>query len=108
VGDGSLLMSISELNTVSLYNIPIKIVVFNDGKYGILEMLSIRDLSRRLESDLGTVDFSKIADGMGLESYLVESIEEFNDIFKYSLKVEKPVLIDVRCSGEEMPTLLRK
>lgn len=106
-GDGSLLMSLMELNTMSYYNIPVKVFVFNDSSYGILGYLSKRDFNREIETYIGAVDFSKVAEGMGVESVHVEEPNELNDIVKDVIRRKKPILVDIVVSRMDIPPLWR-
>ncbi len=108
VGDGSLMMSIQELKTMVEYNINVKIIVFNDSTYGILEMLSVRDIGSRIDGRIGVVNFSKIAEGMGMESLRIDREEDIETAIQDMLKSRGPFLIDVVSSPEEIPTLLRR
>ena len=70
-GDGGFFMNIQELVTVTCYQIPIKIVVFNNGHLGMIRQ--IQDLfygARFCDIELGTgkVDLVAIAKGFGIEA----------------------------------------
>ena len=108
VGDGSLMMSIQELKTIVEYNMDVKIIVFNDSTYGILEMLSIRDIGSRLDGRIGAVNFSMIAEGVGMESIRIDREDDIEPAIKDMLKSRGPMLIDMVSSPEEIPTLLRR
>ena len=100
-GDGSLLMSLMELQTLKYYNIPVKIIVLNDRSYGILSYFSKRELPKEISSDIGKADFYKIAEAFGLEGIKIENAEkldsEFKDVFK---SPNKSILIDIKTSKE--------
>ncbi|MEA2014185.1 MAG: biosynthetic-type acetolactate synthase large subunit [Thermodesulfobacteriota bacterium] len=76
-GDGGFFMNIQELATISYYNLPIKIVVFNNGHLGMIRQ--IQDLfygSRFNDIELGNkVDIVAVAKGFGLEADRV-SVED--------------------------------
>jgi len=69
-GDGGLLMNIQELASVFHHNVPLKIVVFNNGNLGMIRQ--IQDLfygSRFSDSNLGShIDLVAIARGFGIEA----------------------------------------
>jgi acetolactate synthase-1/2/3 large subunit len=70
-GDGGFFMNIQELVTATCYNVPIKIVVFNNGNLGMIRQ--IQDLfygARFCDIELGTskVDLVAIARGFGIEA----------------------------------------
>ncbi len=108
-GDGSILMSLMELQTIEFYNIPVKIFVINDGSYGILEHLSLRDLPKRISGDIGTVDFAKTAEAFGIEAIRVSRYEELEDVVREIFRVEnKPILVDVVTRKEDVPPIIRR
>ncbi len=108
-GDGSILMSVMELQTIKFYDIPVKIFVINDGSYGILEHLSLRDLPKKISGDIGSVDFAKTAEAFGIDSVRVSTANELEDVVKEVFKDDgKPFLVDVVTRKEDIPPIIRK
>ncbi len=107
-GDGSLMMSLGELKTIVEHGYRVKIAVFNDSTYGILEMLSRSDIGEEIEGGIGSVDFAKVAEALGMESMAVETYEDLEEGLEELMDSTGPFLLDIRCSPEEVPTLLRK
>ncbi len=106
-GDGSLMMSLGELKTLVENKMPVKVIVFNDSRYGILEMLSRSDIGERIDGSIGYVDFSRIAEAMGMEAIKITEAEEVENGLRDALRSSGPILVDIVSSGEEVPTLLR-
>jgi len=69
-GDGGFFMNIQELATISTYNIPVKIVVFNNGNLGMIRQIQhLFYDSRFSDSELGNkVDITAVAKGFGIPS----------------------------------------
>jgi len=69
-GDGGFFMNIQELATISYYQVPVKIIVFNNGHLGMIRQ--IQDLfygSRLSACQLGEkTDIVVVARGFGLEA----------------------------------------
>lgn len=68
-GDGSLLLSIQELNTVKKLNLPIKIFIFNNNGYGIIKQFQELYLNKRYQAtgkEVSNLNFKKIATGFGI------------------------------------------
>ncbi len=107
-GDGSLMMSLGELKTVVEHSYNVKIAVFNDSTYGILEMLSRSDIGEEIEGGIGSVDFAKVAEALGMEAMAVETYEDLEEGLEELIESRGPFLLDIRCSPEEVPILLRK
>ncbi|MBN2687427.1 MAG: biosynthetic-type acetolactate synthase large subunit [Deltaproteobacteria bacterium] len=79
-GDGGFFMNIQELATISYYQIPIKIVVFNNSHLGMIRQIQDLFYGNRLSScELGNhADIVAIAKGFGLNAdrVAVETPEE--------------------------------
>jgi acetolactate synthase-1/2/3 large subunit len=69
-GDGGFFMNMQELATISTYNIPVKIVVFNNGNLGMIRQIQhLFYDSRFADSELGNgVDITAVAKGFGIPS----------------------------------------
>jgi len=104
-GDGSFLMSIMELQTVYQYNIPIKIIVVNDGEYGILTHLSKMELGTEIYAELGRLDFSKIAKDFGVEGLKIDDPRDL-DMIKDIINSKGPILLDIWTTSKDKPSLL--
>lgn len=97
VGDGSLLMSYSDLPTLIENNLAVVLVVFNDSKYGQVWQLQKRLFEDRfIATDLQVIDFAKIFNAMGGVGISVRTVNEVKEAFEESVRLEKPVLIDIR------------
>ena len=94
-GDGGLMLSIGELATVAEYQLPLVILVFNDGGYGVLRQIEDAMMQRRFGVDLHTPDFVTVAQGMGLESERVTGLSEFEPAFERALDRTGPTLLDI-------------
>jgi len=70
IGDGSLMMNLQDLQTVSDWNLPINIFVINNGGYGMIKQTQA-DWKKYLEQDVACSfkipDIRKLADVFGLE-----------------------------------------
>ncbi len=96
-GDGGFFMNIQELVTVTCYQIPIKIVVFNNGHLGMIRQ--IQDLfygARFCDIELGTskVDLVAIAKGFGIEADRVPVDDAAAGIKKMAVS-KGPFLLEV-------------
>ena len=94
-GDGGLMLSIGELATAAEYRLPLIILVFNDGGYGVLRQIEDAMMERRFGVDLHTPDFVTVARGMGLESERVVGLAEFEPAFERALARPGPTLLDI-------------
>ena len=96
-GDGGFFMNIQELVTVTCYQIPLKIVVFNNGNLGMIRQ--IQDLFygarfRDIELGTSTVDLIAIAKGFGIEAERVHVGDAASGIEKMAAS-KGPFLLEV-------------
>jgi acetolactate synthase-1/2/3 large subunit len=102
-GDGSFRMNINELATVSKYSLPIVILLCNNHVLGMVRQWQTlfyggRHSQTTFENDL---DFCKIAEGYGIDSYRVEKNEDIKEILELALKSNKPALINCMIDSDE-------
>ena len=94
-GDGGFMFHAPELATCAQYQLPLVIVVFNDGGYGVLRWLQDTRFGRINETDLGRVDFAAMAESMGVPGRRVASVAEFEQALDAGMAAPGPYLIDV-------------
>jgi len=94
-GDGGFLFHATELATAAQYRVPLVICVFNDGGYGVLRWLQETRFGRINETDLGKMDFAKMAASMGVPGERVQSVEAFEKAVATGLESRGPYLVDV-------------
>jgi len=105
-GDGCFQMTCQELITASTENIPIKVIVFNNGGYGMVKQWQNLFYGGRLSAvDLGgTVpDYPKLAEAMGCVGLKVDHPSEIEPAIEKALAVtDRPVVLEVVVDPEEM------
>jgi acetolactate synthase-1/2/3 large subunit len=96
-GDGAFQMNVQELATCSYYDIPVKTVVLNNGKLGMVRQFQTVFMNKRYAStDLGKhVDFCTVARGFGVEAIRVERKEDLRAALEKAMSIPGPVVIDV-------------
>ncbi|MBP5329445.1 MAG: acetolactate synthase large subunit, partial [Spirochaetaceae bacterium] len=108
-GDGSFRMNCNELATISYYNLPIIIIVVNNGTLGMVRQWQKLFYGGRFSQttlDRGP-DFVKLADAYGIRGYRAETEKEFADAFAKAVAagadgVRTPALIDTVVNIDEM------
>ncbi|HET8739927.1 MAG TPA: thiamine pyrophosphate-dependent enzyme, partial [Acidimicrobiia bacterium] len=105
-GDGCFQMTFQELITASTENIPVKVVVFNNGGYGMVKQWQNLFYGGRLSAvDLGTTipDYPKLAEALGCVGLQVDNPGEVDAAIDKALAVDdRPVLLEVVTDTEEM------
>src|SRR4051794_38987124 len=103
VGDGGFQMTNQELATAVQYDLPVKIVIMNNGYLGMVrqwqEMFYDRTYS---EVDISVApDFVKLAEAYGAAGFRAERPTELRRVMEAALKHEGVSVVDIRVSKEE-------
>ncbi len=105
-GDGCFQMTCQELITASTENIPIKIVVFNNGNHGMVrQWQKIFYNSKFSASQFGHTipDYVMLAESMGASGLRMTKKSEVENVFMEMLKInDRPVLIDCVVDPDDM------
>jgi len=101
-GDGGFAMLMGDMLTLRQLNLPVKIVIFNNGSLGFveLEMKATGFLDHGVE--LKNPDFSKVAEGAGIFAMRCESPEEIGPSLECILEHDGPALLDVKVNRFEL------
>jgi acetolactate synthase-1/2/3 large subunit len=95
VGDGSLGMTLGELETVAREDLPLCIVVMNDRSYGNIRQEQIVHFGgRTIGVDFTDVDYAAIARASGLAGVRVREAAELSEAVREALKSGKPTLVE--------------
>ncbi|MCR5045896.1 MAG: biosynthetic-type acetolactate synthase large subunit [Treponema sp.] len=103
-GDGSFRMNCNELATIQHYNLPIVIVVINNGTLGNVRLWQKLFYGKRYSAttlDFGP-DWSKLAAAYGIDGYKASNAKEFADVFAKAFKSKKPAVIDAKVDIDEL------
>ena len=103
-GDGSFRMNLTELSTIAYYNIPVIVVIFNNGTLGMVRQWQTLFFGHRYSQttlDRGP-DFMKLADAYGLPGTRVDNMVDFSAAFEEAVKACKPCIIECMLDIDEM------
>ncbi len=102
-GDGSFIMTEQELACSVIENIPVTVIVLNNGVLGMVAQWQRMFYKKRyVATKLGTYpDFVKLAESYGAQGIRVGSIAEFQKAVKTALKSTVTTVIDVPIGSEE-------
>ena len=95
-GDGSFGMNLNELATAVSYNIPVIIVLMNNGVLGMVRQWQTLFFGKRYSNTvLGRqTDFVKLAEAFGAKGYRASTPEAFEEAFVKAVSDRCPVVID--------------
>jgi len=100
-GDGCFLMNGQEFATAVQYDLPIIVVVVNNGIYGTIRMHQEREYPGRVvATDLKNPDFAGLARAYGGHGETVERTAEFAPAFERARASGKPAIIEVKLDPE--------
>jgi acetolactate synthase I/II/III large subunit len=100
-GDGDFLMSGQELATAVQYELPIIVIVVNNGMYGTIRMHQERQFPGRVVgTDLVNPDFAAYARAFGAYGETVTETADFPDAFERALAAGTPAVLELRTDPE--------
>jgi acetolactate synthase I/II/III large subunit len=103
VGDGGFQMSMNELATVKQYNIPVKILLINNGYLGMVRQWQEQFYEHRYShSDMEVApDFVKLAEAYGVPALRATKASEVTHTLEKGLNIQGPALIEMQVAREE-------
>ncbi len=103
-GDGSFQMNSQELATVVQYQLPVKVVILNNGFLGMVRQWQEMFYEKRYASSSiegVSPDYIKLADAYGAVGLRATKPEEVVPTLKKAFSIPKPVIIDFVIEREE-------
>lgn len=103
-GDGSFRMNCNELCTIARYNLPIVIVLVNNGTLGNVRVWQKLFYEKRYSHttlDFGP-DWKKLTDAYGVGYVKANNNDEFEKVFKTAFAEKKPYIVDTIVDIDEM------
>ena len=100
VGDGSFQYNIQDLQTLKHHNLPVTILVFNNGGYGAIQITQNNVFKREFgttpQSDISFCNFEKISNAYDIPYYRVENDEDI----RYLKHESGPILVEIVCNTQ--------
>lgn len=95
-GDGSILMNIQELATIVEQNLPIKVIILNNGCLGMVRQSQQLFYDRRYAHTLlnQAPDFVKLAEAFGAKGFRAQSLAELDQTLARGLAEDGPVVME--------------
>ncbi len=102
-GDGSFLMNLSELATAVMYNIPLVVIVMNNGTLGMVRQWQTLLYDKRYSNTTlsGKSDFAKIAEGFGAKGYSITDKSQLKSVLREAFSENGPAVVDCRIDINE-------
>ncbi len=101
-GDGGLAMLLGELVTLRQQNLPVKVVVFNNGALAFVELEMKAAGIVNYATDLDNPDFAALARSIGLHGVRVERADQLTDALREAFAHDGPAVIEVLTARQEL------
>ncbi len=102
-GDGSFMMNLQELATIKRYQIPIKIVLIDNSRLGLVRQWQQLFFEQRYsETDLSdNPDFVALAQSFDIQSQMIEKKNQIDQAIETMLAHQGPYLLQVKIDAQE-------
>jgi pyruvate dehydrogenase (quinone) len=101
-GDGGLSMLMGDLITAVTHELPVKLIVFDNGRLGMVKL----EMEQAGLPEYGTVlhnpDFSRVAEAIGMRGMRVDDPHHVEEAVRETLAHEGPMLLDVLTNPDEI------
>ncbi len=102
-GDGGFMYQVQELATAVQHNLPVVVVVFDNGAFGNVKLLQKERFdSHFIACDLKNPDFCALAESFGAAAFRARDAAELEAALNKAFALRKPALVHVPCA--EMPS----
>ena len=101
-GDGGLMMLLGDLRTAVTYRLPVCVVVFDNGRLGMVKLEQEQGGLPEFGTELDNPDFAAVALALGLDARRVTEPDQLEDAVTWALAADGPTLLDVVTNPEEV------
>jgi pyruvate dehydrogenase (quinone) len=101
-GDGGFTMLMGDFLTLAQHNLSVKVVVFNNGALGFVELEQKSTGILDYGTELKNPNFAAMAEAVGIRGIRVEDPAEVGDAIAAALAHEGPVLVDAVVNRTEL------
>ncbi|MGW4698920.1 thiamine pyrophosphate-dependent enzyme [Streptomyces sp. NPDC004285] len=101
-GDGGLGMLLGDLMTIRSEQLPVKLVVFDNGRLGMVKLEQEQAGLPEFGTVLDNPDFAAVAKALGLTGIRVTAPGELDEAVRRALALPGPVLLDVVTNPDEV------
>lgn len=106
-GDGSFLMSATELETAVRLQVPIVHIVWRDGSYNLVKIQQLDVYGKGFGVEFGNPDIVAFAKSFGASAYRITKPSQIIPTLKKALREKGPTIIDVPIDYRDNLSLLR-
>ena len=93
-GDGGLSMLLGELITAKMYDLPIKVVVFNNSTLGMVKLEMLVNGLPDFQTDVPDTNYAEIARAIGFHAERVEDASRLEGAYREAFAAPGPALVE--------------
>ncbi len=101
-GDGGLMMLLGDLRTAVTYGLPVKVIVFDNGRLGMVKLEQEVGGLPEFGTELDNPDLAAVARALGLDARRITDPADLDDAVAGALATPGPVLLDVVTNPDEI------
>ncbi|MFF1414459.1 thiamine pyrophosphate-dependent enzyme [Streptomyces sp. NPDC058289] len=101
-GDGGMSMLLGDLMTIRTYRLPVKLVVFDNRRLGMVKLEQEQVGLPEFGTELDNPDFAAVATALGITGIRVTDPADLHDSVRRAFATPGPVLLDVLTNPEEV------
>jgi pyruvate dehydrogenase (quinone) len=101
-GDGGLTMLLGDLITAVSHRLPVRLVVFDNGRLGMVKLEQEQGGLPEFGTELANPDLAAVARAMGLHAVRVEEADSLDAAVREAFAQDGPVLLDVITNPNEV------
>lgn len=103
-GDGSFGMCLNELATVASYNVPVIIVMMNNGVLGMVRQWQTLFFNKHYSNTVldRKTDFVRLAEAFGVKAFRCTEMDDFRKTMTDAVAADGPVFIECYIDKDEM------
>ena len=94
-GDGGLSMLLGELITAKMYDLPVKVVVFNNSTLGMVKLEMLVNGLPDFQTDVPDTNYAEIARAIGFHAERVEDASRLEGAYREAFAAPGPSLVEV-------------
>ena len=93
-GDGGLSMLLGELITAKMYDLPVKVVVFNNSTLGMVKLEMLVNGLPDFQTDVPDTNYAEIARAIGFHAERVEDASRLEGAYREAFAAPGPALVE--------------
>ena len=94
-GDGGISMLLGDMMTISQYDIPVKIIIFNNRSLGMVKLEMLVAGYPDWQTDMKNPDFAKVAEAMNIKAWSVRECNDVKSVLQEAFAHNGPALVNI-------------